>query len=577
MASNIKSSVNANEDIQLITNSDYFVDVSLNRPVRNMHVNQEELFSYLHGILPFLGSQNGVFQDTGDYFTSEKFFASDNNIVSVTISKGGQPDKNLTYFRFPYGIAAKNGALIENIPSAQKIEQQLSPFFGLLDQDRERFEIRYTSSGYIKARLSKIIDDNLLNGIETVYFINSTKSGPNFSAEWENDTDGYYNVITMLEDINNFVYNDINFTGVLYDFDFSSLSGERIFEINTALNYSIKYDADHFAVTEIAMVPPTEGADELLFGYLEAGVYNDLRYFISTSMDESQGFINISNNTSSIGAETGAVVVAGGVGIGENLNVLEDATVGGTLYLPSTTTNNIVIGGEVSFARTITNTVTITGDIIVDGNFTVTGNTSNSNELTVTSATITVNDGTTGVFTEAGIIVDTGGPLDYNIFYVNDGTNRLVIGLDGLEQTVATREATPVSNGIAYWDSTAKMFVTDADLTHNGTTTTIGSSTSNTLAINSKISTNLVFSDSDKSIDMASASARTLSVTNTGAGSANLVVAKGKIGVGIASPEANSVVHTKGAVRVDDTSGNAGFRMEYDNTTKSLRFIYVGV
>jgi hypothetical protein len=47
-----------------------------------------------------------------------------------------------------------------------------------------------------------------------------------------------------------------------------------------------------------------------------------------------------------------------------------------------------------------------------------------------------------------------------------------------------------------------------------------------------------------------------------------------RLGVGTATPAEK--LHTKGNVRIDDSAGNVGFVMAFDNTTKSLQFNYAG-
>lgn len=50
--------------------------------------------------------------------------------------------------------------------------------------------------------------------------------------------------------------------------------------------------------------------------------------------------------------------------------------------------------------------------------------------------------------------------------------------------------------------------------------------------------------------------------------------AAGNMGVGEVAPAEK--LHVNGNIRVDDTSGNDGFKMAFDSTTKTLNFIYVG-
>lgn len=48
----------------------------------------------------------------------------------------------------------------------------------------------------------------------------------------------------------------------------------------------------------------------------------------------------------------------------------------------------------------------------------------------------------------------------------------------------------------------------------------------------------------------------------------------GNIGIGTNNPQER--LEVVGNIRIDDTSGNAGFKLVYDNTTKTLNFVFVG-
>jgi hypothetical protein len=79
------------------------------------------------------------------------------------------------------------------------------------------------------------------------------------------------------------------------------------------------------------------------------------------------GIVNLNNTTTSISSTTGALIVDGGVGIAENLYV------GGTLSVANFTLNNTTVNGTLDVSgianlnNTTTSTTSTTGALIVDG------------------------------------------------------------------------------------------------------------------------------------------------------------------------------------------------------------------
>jgi hypothetical protein len=48
----------------------------------------------------------------------------------------------------------------------------------------------------------------------------------------------------------------------------------------------------------------------------------------------------------------------------------------------------------------------------------------------------------------------------------------------------------------------------------------------------------------------------------------------GNVGIGTNNPQER--LEVVGNIRIDDTSGNPGFKISYDNTSKTLNFTFVG-
>jgi len=123
------------------------------------------------------------------------------------------------------------------------------------------------------------------------------------------------------------------------------------------------------------------------------------------------------------------------------------------------------------------------GNVTILGNLYVSGTTVtiNSEDLNIKDNIILINSGETGsgvTLNEAGIVIERGDYQNYYFMFVEDspvtdegGTFR--IGLSGDTQAVATREDSPIDDGIAVWNSTEKRFDTDTNFTWDSGNTTL--------------------------------------------------------------------------------------------------------
>lgn len=120
--------------------------------------------------------------------------------------------------------------------------------------------------------------------------------------------------------------------------------------------------------------------------------------------------------------------------------------------------------------------LSVTGDMRVIGDLTVDGSVTyiNSVNLNVSDNIITINYGETGdgvTRTNAGLIIDRGSSTNY-FFGFNETTDTFRIGMQDEEtslptgtQAVATREDTPVSWGVGFWNGTEFRIDTSAGFT----------------------------------------------------------------------------------------------------------------
>lgn len=127
---------------------------------------------------------------------------------------------------------------------------------------------------------------------------------------------------------------------------------------------------------------------------------------------------------------------------------------------------------------------TMQGSLIVQGNLTVSGTTTTVNTETIQLADniITLNSNYTGSTPseDSGIEVERGTQTNYQ-FMFDEATDTFVIGMVGDLQSVSTRETTPTTSGIPFWNNTSNRFDTTSTLVNvsvsNVPTDTLGAVT----------------------------------------------------------------------------------------------------
>ena len=134
------------------------------------------------------------------------------------------------------------------------------------------------------------------------------------------------------------------------------------------------------------------------------------------------------------------------------------------------TFSNASVGGNVRFLGNAIHT----GDLSVTGNLTVNGTTTtvNVDNVTIKDNIITINSNQTGTPATnlvSGIDVERGDEVNYKFVFV-ESDDSFKVGQTGSLQSVATREDSPNSAGVPFWNATANRMDTDATLYFNGTT-----------------------------------------------------------------------------------------------------------
>jgi hypothetical protein len=113
----------------------------------------------------------------------------------------------------------------------------------------------------------------------------------------------------------------------------------------------------------------------------------------------------------------------------------------------------------------IANNLTLSGDLTVNGSVT----TLDTQTVNIKDNVILINSNQTGTpssLLEGGIEVERGDLTNYKFVFA-EATTDFRIGQTGDLQAVATRQDAPTSNGIAFWNNTAKRFDTSSGLTVN--------------------------------------------------------------------------------------------------------------
>jgi hypothetical protein len=148
---------------------------------------------------------------------------------------------------------------------------------------------------------------------------------------------------------------------------------------------------------------------------------------------------------------------------------LSGDTMTGNLFVPTLSANTLDISNQIINSNTgdvlINNNLKITGDLVVLGS-TITANTE---QLLIKDNTLTLNYGETGGTVtkgSAGLEIDRGTGDTYQILFI-ESAQTFNVGVNGNTQPVATREVSPINNGIAIWDSNNYRFDTTLNLSAN--------------------------------------------------------------------------------------------------------------
>jgi hypothetical protein len=175
------------------------------------------------------------------------------------------------------------------------------------------------------------------------------------------------------------------------------------------------------------------------------------------SLSTNNGAINLTSNTGTYNLSS----TSGNINLSSSSGNVNLSTTAGTMNLRGT---NIILDPSSNGGA-----VTIRKDLYVEGNIYKTGSTLEINveQLKVKDNLITLNSGMTDQLNTliSGIEVNRGSNLPkYNFFFKEDG-DCFVIGMTGEEQAVATRQDTPITNGVSFWNNTLSRFDTSSNLT----------------------------------------------------------------------------------------------------------------
>lgn len=189
----------------------------------------------------------------------------------------------------------------------------------------------------------------------------------------------------------------------------------------------------------------------------------------STSNGTGNGNITLSSeNLANVTALGGINMTVGSNASAKNIQFQNNSTDGHIEFVSNTGS-----GSGISF----TGNTSFNNDLTIAGKLTVNGSTTTVNTTTVNiqDNLIQINSNQTGTPATSligGIEVNRGDSQAYR-FVFEELTDTFKIGEQGSEQAVATREDTPTSNGLAFWNDVDNRLNTSADLAFDGTDLTV--------------------------------------------------------------------------------------------------------
>lgn len=119
-------------------------------------------------------------------------------------------------------------------------------------------------------------------------------------------------------------------------------------------------------------------------------------------------------------------------------------------------------------------TLTVTGDLVVSGTQFI----ADTQTVLITDNLLVINNGEVGAgvtLGEAGIEVDRGSEPRYR-FMFDETNDYFEVGISGSEQPVATREVSPTSSGVPFWNGSTYSLDTNSAFTYSAGVLAVGSS-----------------------------------------------------------------------------------------------------
>lgn len=229
--------------IEALTDGDFVVAADLNRAVKNLWENQEDIYSFLSSFLKTSIDVHTILPNSQIPANDTSFEITSNHAKEYTVYDGTGATHTQYYLSIPSGIAnVSSGVVVYRIiPSV--LERQIADCLGLTDLELESVYIKVqenAGTGNPDRLMCKITK---LDGTQNTVVLNTLYFGCAGATDWDDNvyTNAYYNTIELINAINTNT-TTYNFRGLLYDKvagDLTKFRGQQNIAIVATTDYDV--------------------------------------------------------------------------------------------------------------------------------------------------------------------------------------------------------------------------------------------------------------------------------------------------------------------------------------------------